>query len=237
MTLANGDLVQTLNGTADITFTDQSQITLNLGTIVTISERPAAGGILRTIEQAIGSLWFNIQRVTGTETELTTPTAVAAIRGTQGTQDVPNPNQSTHSLDEGIQQITERVTQQTVTIRTGQSVTAIRGVGFTPIVALLAAIPRPGGVGAGGGGGAGAPAGTAGGAAGGATAGVAGAAGGAVGATGAAAGATVSTIATVASAAATAGTLATAAIVPIATREEQQPRASASIPLNPPGGG
>ena len=70
----------------------------------------------------------------------------------------PNETQSTHALNEGLEDITERITQQTVTITDGQQVTAIRGVGFTPIVALLALIPRPGiggGGGAAGGGGAG----------------------------------------------------------------------------------
>jgi hypothetical protein len=88
-------------------------------------------------------MWFRIQRVTGTQTTLETPTAVAAIRGTEGTQDVPNDNQSTHALTEGEEQITEVVTQQSVTIRTGQRVTAIRGVGFTPVVALIAALTQP----------------------------------------------------------------------------------------------
>src|SRR5438067_3350354 len=112
-----------------------------------------AGTVSRRLYQALGSLWFNITKAAGVQTTLETPTAVAAIRGTAGTQDVPNDNQSTHALNEGVEQITELVTQQSVTIRSGQRVTAIRGVGFTPIVALLAAIAQPaigGGGGAGG---------------------------------------------------------------------------------------
>src|SRR6185436_6389610 len=96
-------------------------------------------------------------------------TAVAAIRGTQGTQDVPSPDQSTHALDNGVEDITERVTGQTVTIRDGQRVTAIRGIGFAPIVAFVGTLAQPlfaaqgggGGVGGGGGAGAGAGAGAA----------------------------------------------------------------------------
>lgn len=111
--------------------------------------------MLRTITQSLGNMWFNIQKATGTRTNLVTPTAVAAIRGTQGLQEVPNDSQSTHSLTEGIEEITEMVTQQTITIRDGQRVTAVKGVGFTAIQALLAALGQSSfGAGAGTGGGA-----------------------------------------------------------------------------------
>ena len=156
--LFNGDTVSTLQGRADILFTDQSLISLDVGTTVTLEEQPQPTGIFRRITQGLGNLFFDIQQVVGTETSLETPTAVAAIRGTEGNQIVPNETQSTHALNEGLEDITERITQQTVTITDGQQVTAIRGVGFTPIVALLALIPRPGiggGGGAAGGGGAG----------------------------------------------------------------------------------
>src|ERR1051325_8899288 len=102
--LANGDFVRTMNGRANILFTDQSVITLSEGTTVQIQERMLAGSVSRRITQYIGNLWFNITKVTGTETTLETPTAVAAIRGTQGTQEVPNDNQSTHALNEGVEQ-------------------------------------------------------------------------------------------------------------------------------------
>ncbi len=231
--LASGDWVKTLQGGgADIIFNDQSNITLTPGTIVQIQEQMQAGTLNRRISQFIGNLWFNIQRITGTETTLETPTAVAAIRGTQGTQDVPNDTQSTHALNEGIEQITELVTQQSVTITSGQQVTAIRGVGFTPIVALLAAIAQPV-IGGGAGGGAGGAGGGVGGGA--ATGGVAGAAGGA--ATGVATVSTVSTIASTAAAAIGAGSgILSAIVVPLAARASE-PAASASTPLNPPGGG
>jgi hypothetical protein len=141
---------------------------------------------------------------------------------------VPNDTQSTHSLQQGIEDITEVVTGQTVTIRDGQRVTAIRGVGFTPVVALLAALTQPtiGGGGAGGG----APGG-----------GVAGGAGGAVGggaaasAAGAAAASTVSTVATVAGVAITSATAVLGATAPVF--DNAPPKASSSVPLNPPGGG
>ena len=162
--LFSGDRVQTLQGRADIRFTDQSLLTMEFGTDIIIEEQQQPTGLLRRVTQSLGSLWFNIQQVVGTETELNTPTAVAAIRGTEGTQVVPNNTQSTHALNEGLEDITERVTGQTVSITDGQQVTAIRGVGFTPIVALLAAIPKPGvGAGAGGGGAAGGGGGAAGG--------------------------------------------------------------------------
>src|SRR5215831_1260001 len=188
--LANGDFVKTLNGRATITFDDRSVLTLSEGTTIQIQQRMQAGTISRRITQAIGSMWFSITRAAGTQTTLETPTAVAAIRGTEGTQDVPNDTQSTHALNDGVERITEVVTSQSVTIRSGQRVTAIRGVGFTPVVALLAAIAQPavgtagGGPGAGGGGAAGGAGGGAGGAAGGGAAGGAGggAAGGAAGA-------------------------------------------------------
>src|SRR5438132_9684241 len=230
--LANGDIIQTLQGRADIRFSDQSIITLDAGTTVTITERRAAGGIQRTIQQFIGYIWFNIQSVTGTTTTLQTPTAVAAIRGTEGTEEVPNPNQSTHSLNEGVEQVTEIVTQQSVIVRSGQRVTAIRGVGFAPILGLAALIPKPG-VGAGGGGGAGGVGGAAGGAA-------PGAAGGAAAATTAAAGtvaagATVSTVVSVVAASVSAGALVTAAVIPAVTHKKEKPTPGHG-PLNPPGG-
>src|SRR5262249_38533486 len=94
--LGNGDLLRTLNGRAHVLFNDRSTITLEQGTTVIVQEQPSQGGILRSIQQTIGNMWFNIQRVTGTRTNLSTPTAVAAIRGTEGLQEVPNDTQSTH---------------------------------------------------------------------------------------------------------------------------------------------
>jgi hypothetical protein len=142
---------------------------------------------------------------------------------------VPNDTQSTHALNEGIEQITEVVTQQSVTIRSGQRVTAIRGVGFTPIVALLAAIAQP--LVAGGGGGAGGGAGGGGGVAGGGAA----AGGAAGGAAGVATASTVTTVAAVGAGAIAATTGAIAALVPNVARQNEA--ASQTIPLNPPGGG
>jgi hypothetical protein len=215
--LAGNDFVRTLNGRAEVLFDDQSVLTLQEGTTIQIQQQARGNTTTRRIMQYIGNLWFRIQRVTGTETTLETPTAVAAIRGTEGTQEVPNDNQSTHSLNEGVEDITEVVSQQSITIRSGQRVTAIRGIGFSPVVALIAAITQPI-VGPGGGG---AGAGGAGGVVGGAAVGVA----------------TVSTATTVTAVtagavAATTGTV--AALVPNVAR--QTPAASQSIPLNPPGG-
>ncbi len=137
--LYSGDKVVTERGRCEITFNDGSLIRLDVGANVTIQERPTpSGGILRTINQYIGNLWFNIKRQTGTATHLETPTAIAAIRGTQGWQEVPDDSHSTHALTVGVEQITERVTQQTVTIHGGEEVTAIRGVGFTAITAIAA---------------------------------------------------------------------------------------------------
>jgi hypothetical protein len=164
--LANGDKVQTLAGMAQIRFTDASILVMNPGTVVIITERQVAGGIQRTISQFLGTLWFNISKAAGTTT-LQTPTAVAAIRGTTGTHDVPNPDQSTHALQEGLEQITEIVTQQSVLLRPGQRITAIHAVGFTPAVAIIGALRQPviGGGGSGAAGGAGGAAGAASGAA------------------------------------------------------------------------
>ncbi len=228
--LGTGDFVRTLNGRAIIQFpSDLSQITLTEGTTIQVQQQMQAGTLTRRITQAIGSIWFNITRTAGTQTTLETPTAVAAIRGTQGEQDVPNDTQSTHALNEGVEQITEVITQQSVTIRSGQRVTAIRGVGFTPIVALLAAITQPI-VGAGGaGGGGGAAGGGAGGAAGGAAAGGA--------AAGAATASTVTTVAAVSASAVAAGTGVIAAVVPTVARKQPSASESAPSPLNPPGGG
>jgi hypothetical protein len=221
--LASGDFVRTLNGRANVSFTDQSVITLTEGTTVQIQERMQAGTLTRRISQYVGSLWFSITKAAGTQTTLETPTAVAAIRGTDGVQDVPNPNTSIHALNEGLEQITEVVTQQSVTLRSGQRVTAVRGVGFTPIVALLAAILQPSVI-----------------------AGPGGAQGGAQGAAGAprndgsaASAATtviVSALAAIGTAAISVGAAtAVAVLAPTVARKTSQP-ASPSTPLNPPGG-
>ena len=247
--LFSGDTVATLQGRADIRFTDQSLINLDVGTTVVIEEQQQPTGILRRIGQSLGALFFNVQEVVGTETELTTPTAVAAIRGTEGRQLVPNDTQSTHQLNEGIQDITENITQQTVTLTDGQQVTAIRGVGFTIIVAMAgivgpAAFGGGGGAAGGGGGGAagggGGAAGGGGGAAGGAGGGAAGAGGGAAGAAGgaagAAAGAATSTVSAVATAAVSVGTAAGgAALIRQVVLTQQKDVASDSAPLLSPG--
>src|SRR4051812_15260598 len=80
--LGTGDAVRTFQGKAAIRFNDQSLVSLNPGTTVVVTERATPTGIQRTITQVIGSLWFNITRLTGSSTTLATPTAVAAIRGT-----------------------------------------------------------------------------------------------------------------------------------------------------------
>ncbi len=231
--LFNGDSVSTLQGRADILFTDQSLISLDVGTTVTLEEQPQPTGIFRRITQGLGNLFFDIQQVVGTETSLETPTAVAAIRGTEGNQIVPNETQSTHALNEGLEDITERITQQTVTITDGQQVTAIRGVGFTPIVALLALIPRPG---IGGGGGAAGGGAAGGGAGAGAGAGAGGAAGGAAGAAAGAATSTVTSVASVAAATAATAAGVTAAVVIPTTSDEPEPEDTATVPLSRPGG-
>lgn len=137
--LYSGDKVVTDHGRCEITFNDGSVLRLDIGANITVEERPApSGGVLRLINQYIGNLWFNIKRVTGTETQLATPTAVAAIRGTEGWQEAPDETHSTHGLTDGVEEITERVTQQKVTIHGGQQVTAIRGVGFSAITAVAA---------------------------------------------------------------------------------------------------
>ncbi len=139
--LYSGDKVVTERGRCEITFNDGSLLRLDVGANITIEERPStSGGILRTVTQYIGNLWFNIKKQTGTETHLETPTAVAAIRGTEGWQEVPDDSHSTHALTEGVEQITERVTQQSATIHGGQQVTAIKGVGFSAITSIAALV-------------------------------------------------------------------------------------------------
>jgi FecR-like protein len=215
--LAANDFVRTLNGRATVQFlSDNSVITLIEGTTIRVQQQMMANTITRRITQYIGSIWFNISRSTGTQTTLETPTAVAAIRGTQGTQDVPNDSQSTHELNEGLEQITENVTNQSVTLHAGQQVTAYKGIGFGSVLALAAAITQP----LVGGGAAAAPA-----------------QGGGLTAQGSGIG-TSSTVTTVAvvtatAVAVTAGVV--AAIVPVAARKT--PPADHTTPLNPPGGG
>ena len=242
--LGSGDRVRSLQGNARIQFrSDGSVITLRPGTQVTIVEQMQQGGLFRSLSQVAGSLYFSIARLTsgGTPTRLSTPTAVAAIRGTEG-ENTDEPNSTTFALRDGEENITENLTGANVTIRGGQTVTAIRGVGFSAITALLAAIgPSVGGAGPGGAGGAGG--GGAGGAGGGAAGGGAGGAGGAGGGVaGAGTGAVTTTTTAAATAASTISTVATAAIATVApttaailvtVREETT--ASASGPRTCPG--
>ncbi len=60
--LFSGDEVTTLQGKADVLFTDQSLITLDVGTTVVIEEQQQPTGILRSISQGLGSLWFTYSR-------------------------------------------------------------------------------------------------------------------------------------------------------------------------------
>jgi hypothetical protein len=83
--LGANDFVRTLNGRATVLFpADQSVITLTEGSTIQIQQQVRAGTVTRRITQYTGTLWFRIQRVTGTQTTLETPTAVAAIRGAAG---------------------------------------------------------------------------------------------------------------------------------------------------------
>jgi hypothetical protein len=214
LALANGDRVQSLQGNARIEFvSDRSAITLRPGTQVTIQEQMERGGLLRSITQYAGTLWFSIARATqgGTPTRLQTTTAVAAIRGTEGENTDVADVSTTFALTDGEEELTENLTGARVTIRAGQTVTAIRGVGFSAITALIAAIgPSVGGAGPGGAGGAGGAGGGAGGGAAGAGAGAG--AGAATTTTTTAAASAASTVSSVASAVvgAAAGVAATA---------------------------
>jgi hypothetical protein len=65
--LAANDFVRTLNGRATVQFaSDNSVITLTEGTTIQVQQQMRAGTIQRRVTQYIGSLWFNITRVTGT---------------------------------------------------------------------------------------------------------------------------------------------------------------------------
>jgi hypothetical protein len=237
MTLGNGDRVRSLQGNARIQFTsDGSVITLRPGTQVTIQEQMQQGGLLRSISQVAGSLYFSIQKLTqgGTNTRLSTPTAVAAIRGTIG-ENTDQPDSTIFALQEGEEFLTESFGGSTLTLRSGQTVTAFRGLGFGAVTALVAAIAPS--VGAAGPGGAGGGGGGAGGAGGGAAGGAGGAGGGAAGA---GTGAVAST--TTAAAASTISSVATAVIATVVpttaallvTAHEEAP-ASASGPVTCPG--
>jgi hypothetical protein len=230
LNLGNGDRIRSLQGSARIQFTrDQSIIILRPGTQVTIQEQPQAGGFLRTISQYAGSLYFSIARLAdgGTPTSLSTPTAVAAIRGTEG-ENTDNPNVSTtFALQFGEEDLEETLTGSRATLRAGQTITAFRGVGFGAITALAAAlVPGVGGAGPGGAGGAGGGAGGAG-----------GGAAGAGGAGGGAAAATTTTTTAASTAASTISTVATglaAAAAPAAgtiIANNQDEPASPSLPF------
>jgi hypothetical protein len=234
--LGNGDRVQSLQGSARIEFIrDRSIIELRPGTQVTVQEQMERGGLLRSISQVAGSLWFSIARATqgGTPTRLQTTTAVAAIRGTEGLNTDNADVSTTFALTDGEEDLTELLTGSSVTIRGGQTVTAIRGVGFGAITALIAAIgPTVGGAGPGGAGGAG---GAGGGAGGGAAGAGAGAGAGAATTTTTAAASAASTVSSVAAAAAAAAAATTAGLLPGALED---PPASPNLPfLSCPGTG
>jgi len=102
--LLDKDKVLTAKGRAEIQFTDGTTVRASEQTRVGIAQGPKEGGLLRTIEVTLGNLWFKVNKATqvaDARTEFQTPTAVAAVRGTEGEIGVAADGHSQFALSTG----------------------------------------------------------------------------------------------------------------------------------------
>lgn len=85
--LLDKDRIITAKGRAELQFKDGTTIRTTEEARVGIAQGLKEGGLLRTIELTLGNLWFKVNKATqvvDARTEFLTPTAIAAVRGTEG---------------------------------------------------------------------------------------------------------------------------------------------------------
>ncbi len=102
--LNGGDFVQTsVNTRAAIQFTDDlSVIRMNPETIMEIRTEGERGAMTKIIDIQSGEFWAQVNRRDGSEFRIQTPTAVAAVRGTEFIVRVENDGRTTIITLEGL---------------------------------------------------------------------------------------------------------------------------------------
>ncbi len=145
--LYDDDKVATDRGRATVVFLgDNSTLTLDVGTNITIQQRPApqGGGLFRKIELFAGDLWFKMTKSSTQYTAMVTPTAVAGLRGTEGTIHVENENDASYQLKDGELEIAQREEDGSVKedanvtyLHKGEKLKAVRGVALATLQALI----------------------------------------------------------------------------------------------------
>ena len=152
--LLDKDKLLTAKGRAEIQFTDGTTLRASEETRVGIAQGPKGSGLLRTVELTLGNLWFKVNKATqvvDSGTEFLTPTAVAAVRGTEGEIGVAADGHSQFALSTGALDVrskdgvgrAQRITaNQMVTVARGKAPTT--PVPYTPKPAPLIRNRPPG---------------------------------------------------------------------------------------------
>ena len=152
--LLDKDRIITAKGRAEVQFTDGTTLRASEETRVAIAQGPKDGGLRRSIELTLGNLWFKLNKMTqvaDARTEFLTPTAIAAVRGTEGEIGVGADGRSQFALATGALDVrskdgagrTERITaNQMVAVARGKAPTL--PVPYTPKPAPLIRNLAPG---------------------------------------------------------------------------------------------
>ncbi len=152
--LLDKDRIITANGRAEVQFTDGTTLRASEDTRVAIAQGPKDGGLLRSIELTLGNLWFKVNKMTqvaDARTEFLTPTAIAAVRGTEGEIGVGADGHSQFALATGALDVRSKDgVGRTERIAANQMVAVARGkaptmpVPYTPKPAPLIRNLAPG---------------------------------------------------------------------------------------------
>lgn len=100
MQVSAGDLIRTgANGRVLLLFADGSQVKVNAGTVLLIPETPPRQGIPPRMGLSAGEIWARVTR--GRRVTIETPTAAAAVRGTDLNLKVAEDGTATLTVGEG----------------------------------------------------------------------------------------------------------------------------------------
>ncbi len=152
--LLDKDRIITAKGRAEVQFTDGTTLRASEDTRVAIAQGPKDGGLLRSVELSLGNLWFKVNKMTqvaDARTEFLTPTAIAAVRGTEGEIGVGANGHSQFALSTGALDVRNKDgVGRTERIAANQMVAVARGkaptmpVPYTPKPAPLIRNLAPG---------------------------------------------------------------------------------------------
>lgn len=138
--LYDGDKVATNRGRAEVFYpSDGSLLTLDVGSNMTIHQTSGSGGgWLRHIQVFAGDVFFHVTKVTETRNkwQLSTPTAIGGVIGTEGQIHVEDQHDSQFSLSEGRLEVFrvgpngEALGDGSVHINAGEGIHALWGKPF-----------------------------------------------------------------------------------------------------------